>query len=168
MKVFGIAGRSGAGKTTLLEKLVPELGSRGKLVSLIKHSHKHVDIDRPGKDSYRLRESGCKEVLLMGNDRWALMHELRGQPEPQLDDLLARMQDCDIVLVEGFKEGSFPKLEVWRECIAPAPLWPGLPGIKAIASDSDRPFEGVASLSLADVAGIADFVLAHAQSVDAI
>jgi molybdopterin-guanine dinucleotide biosynthesis protein B len=167
MKVFGIAGRSGAGKTTLLEKLVPELGLRGKLVSLIKHSHKHVDIDRPGKDSYRLRESGCKEVLLLGNDRWALMHELRGQPEPRLDELLARMQDCDIVLVEGFKEGNFPKLEVWRECVATSPLWPDLTGIKAIATDSVRQFEGVVSLQLTDVAGIADFVLAHAQGVDA-
>lgn len=78
MRVFGVAGHSGMGKTTLLEKLIPEISSRGLIVSLIKHSHKNIDIDRPGKDSYRLRESGCKEVLLLGNDRWALMHELRG------------------------------------------------------------------------------------------
>ena len=76
MKVFGIAGHSGMGKTTLLERLVPELTSRGLVVSLIKHSHKAIEIDRPGKDSYRLREAGCSEVLLLGNDRWALMHEL--------------------------------------------------------------------------------------------
>jgi hypothetical protein len=82
MKFFGIAGHSGMGKTTLLERLVTELSSRGLVVSLIKHSHKNIDIDRPGKDSYRLRESGCKEVLLLGNDRWALMHELRGADEP--------------------------------------------------------------------------------------
>ena len=84
MKVFGIAGHSGMGKTTLLERLVPEISARGLVVSLIKHSHKNIDIDRPGKDSYRLRESGCKEVLLLGNDRWALMHELRGAAEPRL------------------------------------------------------------------------------------
>lgn len=84
MKVFGIAGHSGMGKTTLLERLVPELGARGLVVSLIKHSHKNIDIDRPGKDSYRLREAGCSEVLLLGNDRWALMHELRGAAEPHL------------------------------------------------------------------------------------
>ncbi len=71
MKIFGVAGHSGMGKTTLLERLVPAIAARGLVVSLIKHSHKNIDIDRPGKDSYRLRESGCKEVLLLGNDRWA-------------------------------------------------------------------------------------------------
>lgn len=109
MKIFGIAGHSGMGKTTLLERLVPVISSRGLIVSLIKHSHKNIDIDRPGKDSYRLRESGCKEVLLLGNDRWALMHELRGAMEPSLDYLLDRMQHCDLVLIEGFKKGGFPK-----------------------------------------------------------
>ena len=95
MKVFGIAGHSGMGKTTLLERLVPEISSRGLVVSLIKHSHKSIDIDRPGKDSYRLRESGCKEVLLLGNERWALMHEPRGVPEPSLDAARDRLQHCD-------------------------------------------------------------------------
>jgi molybdopterin-guanine dinucleotide biosynthesis protein MobB len=111
MKVFGIAGRSGMGKTTLLERLVPELRARGLVVSLIKHSHKAIEIDRPGKDSYRLREAGCQEVLLLGDGRWALMHELRGDPEPPLDYLLSRLQHCDLVLVEGFKSGDFPS---WR------------------------------------------------------
>lgn len=92
MKVFGVAGHSGMGKTTLLERLVPELRSRGLAVSLIKHSHKDIDIDRPGKDSYRLREAGCSEVLLLGDKRWALMHELRAEAEPSLDYLLDRMQ----------------------------------------------------------------------------
>jgi molybdopterin-guanine dinucleotide biosynthesis protein B len=78
MNVFGIAGHSGMGKTTLLERLVPALTSRGLTVSLVKHSHKAIEIDRPGKDSFRLREAGCQEVLLLGDERWALMHELRG------------------------------------------------------------------------------------------
>ena len=108
MKIFGIAGRSGMGKTTLLERLIPELTSRGLSVSLIKHSHKHIDIDRPGKDSYRLREAGCAEVLLLGHDRWALMHELRGAAEPTLAELLPHMQPCDLLLIEGFKGGDFP------------------------------------------------------------
>jgi molybdopterin-guanine dinucleotide biosynthesis protein MobB len=110
MKVFGIAGRSGMGKTTLLERLIPALRARGLRVSLIKHSHKDIEVDRPGKDSYRLREAGCQEVLLLGRTRWALMHELRGDAEPDLDYLLSRIQDCDLVLVEGFKGGDFPNL----------------------------------------------------------
>ena len=114
------------GKTTLLEKLIPALRARGLVVSLIKHSHKSIDIDRPGKDSYRLREAGCQEVLLLGNDRWALMHELRGEPEPDLDYLLDRLQHCDLVLVEGFKGGDFPKLEVWRSDLGRERLHPQL------------------------------------------
>lgn len=162
MKFFGIAGHSGMGKTTLLERLVPELSSRGLVLSLIKHSHKNVDIDRPGKDSYRLREAGCKEVLLLGNDRWALMHELRGAPEPELGELLDRMQHCDLVLVEGFKAGAFPKLEVWRAALGKSTLWPHWPGIAAIASDGPLPVAGVTRLELADTAAIADFIVANA------
>ena len=169
MKVFGIVGHSGMGKTTLLERLVPELGSRGLLVSLLKHSHKNIDIDRPGKDSYRLRESGCKEVLLLGNERWALMHELRGAAEPPLDYLLDRMQHCDLVLIEGFKSGGFPKLEVWRAELRKPRLWPDWPGILAIASDTALTDSaehacgsGCAALALSDTASVAAFVMAHA------
>jgi len=163
MRIFGIAGHSGMGKTTLIERLVPELTARGRVVSLIKHSHKSIDIDRPGKDSYRLRESGCKEVLLLGNDRWALMHELRGAAEPPLDYLLDRLQHCDLVLIEGFKHGDFPKLEVWRAGQGKPTLWPDWPGILAIASDVPIAADGVVGLELADPAAIADFVLQHAR-----
>jgi molybdopterin-guanine dinucleotide biosynthesis protein B len=162
MKVFGIAGHSGMGKTTLLERLVPELTSRGLVVSLIKHSHKAIEIDRPGKDSYRLREAGCSEVLLLGNERWALMHELRGADEPSLDYLLSRLQHCDLVLVEGFKGGDFPKLEVWRADLGKPTLWPSWPGIVAVASDTALPSSDVTRLDLADVAAVADFVLSNA------
>ncbi len=164
MKVFGIAGRSGMGKTTLLERLVPELGSRGFVVSLIKHSHKPIEIDRPGKDSYRLREAGCQEVLLLGDGRWALMHELRGDAEPALDYLLSRLQRCDIVLVEGFKSGDFPKLEVWRAAEGKPPLWPDWPGIVAIACEGTPPAAVPRQLALADTAAIAELVLAEATS----
>ena len=167
MKVFGIAGHSGMGKTTLLERLVPELSSRGLAVSLIKHSHKAIDIDRPGKDSYRLREAGCMEVLLLGNDRWALMHELRGAAEPPLEELLKHMQHCDLVLVEGFKGGNFPKLEVWRAELGKPTLWPSWPGIAAIACEGPTPEAwGAAAprcMRLDDTAVIAAFVIDHAQ-----
>ena len=141
---------------------MPEISARGLLVSLIKHSHKNIDIDRPGKDSNRLRESGCKEVLLLGNDRWALMHELRGQNEPELDYLLERMQDCDIVLIEGFKNGGFPKLEVWRESVGKPMLWPHWPGIQAIASDTSVNVDSLKALNLADANAIADYVVGNA------
>ena len=169
MNVFGIAGWSGMGKTTLLTRLVPVLGSRGRVVSLIKHSHKDIEIDRPGKDSYRLREAGCSEVLLLGRSRWALMHELRGAEEPPLDYLLSRLQHCDLVLIEGFKHGDFPKLEVWRAEPGKPLLWPEWPGIRAVATDDEPPWpEGrdrPARLPLADIEAIADFVLAHAAPV---
>ena len=165
MKLFGIAGHSGMGKTTLLERLIPELRSRGLVVSLIKHSHKAIDIDRPGKDSHRLREAGCTEVLLLGHDRWALMHELRGAPEPPLEDLLTRLQPCDLVLVEGFKSGHFPKLEVWRAAVNKPPLGTDWPGIVAMASDDPQALPGAAVpvLDLAHIQAIADLVLAQAQ-----
>ena len=166
MKVFGIAGHSGMGKTTLLERLVPELASRGHTVSLIKHSHKDVDIDRPGKDSHRLREAGCREVLLLGDRRWALMHELRGAPEPDMEYLLARMHPCDLVLVEGFKHGDFPKLEVWRSALGKPMLWRTVPGIVGVAIDGPDPEAGIGTgprrMALADVAAVATFVLEHA------
>lgn len=156
------------GKTTLLERLVPELLAKGLVVSLIKHSHKNIEIDRPGKDSYRLREAGCQEVLLLGNDRWALMHELRGAEEPPLEYLLERMQHCDLVLIEGFKNGGFPKLEVWRSGLNKPTLWPQWPGIVAIATDGAAPFQqgedNPEHLALENTAAIADCVLRHAAS----
>jgi molybdopterin-guanine dinucleotide biosynthesis protein B len=164
MKIFGIAGHSGMGKTTLLERLVPELGRRGLVVSVIKHSHKSIEVDRPGKDSYRLREAGCKEVLLLGDQRWALMHELRGDSdEPPLDYLLERLQRVDLVLIEGFKDGVFPKLEVWRTGLGKATLWPAWPGIVGVATDAPELPAGIVRLTLADTAVIADFVLAQAE-----
>ncbi|MBH9551878.1 molybdopterin-guanine dinucleotide biosynthesis protein B [Inhella sp. 4Y17] len=167
MKVFGIAGHSGMGKTTLLEHLVAELGQRGLKVSLIKHSHKDIEIDRPGKDSFRLREAGCQEVLLLGASRWALMHELRGNAEPSLDYLLSRIQACDLVLVEGFKSGDFPKLEVWRAEVGKPLLWPEWPGITAVASDGPPPVNApIPWLPLEDLGRLADWVLQEAVSLD--
>jgi molybdopterin-guanine dinucleotide biosynthesis protein B len=169
MRVFGIAGHSGMGKTTLLERLVPAITARGLVVSLIKHSHKNIEIDRPGKDSYRLREAGCSEVLLLGNDRWALMHELRGADEPPLAYLLSRMQHCDLLLIEGFKNGGFPKLEVWRAEVGKPTLWPAWPGILAIASDQPAPPADPAAggalpwLDLRNTEAVAAFVLDRAQ-----
>ena len=169
MKDFGIIGHSGMGKTTLLEKLIPELRRRQVRVSLIKHSHKDIEIDRPGKDSFRLREAGCSEVLLMGKSRWALMHELRSDAEPSFAYLLGRMQACDLVLVEGFKQESFPRLEVFRPELGKTPLWPTMPGIVAVASNTHTlpdPREGMPPvLALDDITAIADVALARASAL---
>lgn len=163
MRVFGIAGHSGMGKTTLLELLLPALRARGLVVTVIKHSHKDLDIDRPGKDSYRLREAGCQELLVMGRRRWVLMHDLLEDVEPPLSYLLSRLQACDLVLIEGFKQGNFPKLEVWRSTVRKAPLSHDLHGIVAIATDSSADTPDMPSLPLSDISGIADFIFLHAK-----
>jgi molybdopterin-guanine dinucleotide biosynthesis adapter protein len=106
-------------------------------------------------------------VLLMGRSRWALMHELRGDAEPPLAYLLSRLQDCDLALVEGFKAGDFPKLEVWRASVGQPMLWPRWPGIVAVASDGPPPAEaaGVTWLPLTDATALADLAWAQAATV---
>src|SRR6201981_1964796 len=101
MRVFGLGSWSGSGKTPLLAALIPELVARGLSVSTIKHAHHEFDVDRPGKDSWRHREAGAPEVMISSARRWALMHELRCDPEPSLDELVSRMSPVDLLLVEG-------------------------------------------------------------------
>jgi len=162
MIVFGIAGWSGSGKTTLIEKLIPQFTARGVKVAVIKHAHHGFDLDRPGKDSYRHREAGATEVLMLSNDRWVLMHELRGAPEPTLDDQLRLLAPCDLVLIEGFKAAPVPKVEVYRPENGKPPLWQDNAHVVAVASDAaiDCP---VPRLPLNDAAAIADFILEYAR-----
>lgn len=165
MKVFGFAGYSGAGKTTLLEALIPRFVAAGLRVSLLKHAHHHFDIDQPGKDSYRLREAGCDEVLLVSGRRWALMHELRDAPEPSFDEQMARFSDCDLVLVEGFKHMPIPKLEVYRPSVG-KPLIAGEGNKTIVAIATDEPAQlaqqtALPVLPLNDCTAIADFILQH-------
>jgi len=135
MKPFGFAGFSGSGKTTLIEQLIPLLVAQGLKVSLIKHTHHDFAIDQPGKDSYRHRAAGCSEVMVTSQFRWALIHELRDEPEPCLDEQIGRLAPCDLVLVESFKNEAIPKLEVHRTAIRKPLLFPGDPNIVAVASD---------------------------------
>jgi molybdopterin-guanine dinucleotide biosynthesis protein B len=135
MRAFGFAGFSGAGKTTLIERLIPRLVASGLRVSLIKHAHHRFDIDKPGKDSWRHREAGASEVLIASDQRWALMHELRGEPEPDLQTLLQRFAPCDLVLVEGYKRARIPKIEVHRPELGKPLLSPQDPDIVALVSD---------------------------------
>ncbi|MGL5630811.1 MAG: molybdopterin-guanine dinucleotide biosynthesis protein B [Azovibrio sp.] len=158
MKVFGIAGRSGSGKTTLLEKLIPILKGKGLTVSIIKHAHHAFDIDRPGKDSYRHREAGAEEVLLTCNSRWVLMHEVRDEKEPNLEELLSRLAPCDLVLVEGFKQEPVPKLEVHRPALGQPPLYPERSDILAVATDTLL-HTNLAQLPLNDPEAIATYIM---------
>ncbi len=135
-KVFGFAGYSGSGKTTLLEQLIPYFTGVGLRLALIKHAHHDFDIDQPGKDSFRHRKAGANQVLITSDQRWALMHELQGAPEPDLTAHLARLSPCDLVLVEGFKHAAIPKLEIHRTANAKPWLFPQDTRIIAIASDS--------------------------------
>ena len=160
MQLFGFAGFSGSGKTTLIEQLIPMFVARGLRVSLIKHAHHTFDVDQPGKDSYRHRQAGAHEVLVSSSRRWALMHELRGEPEATLEALIARMAPCDLLLVEGFKHAALPKLEVYRATVGEGLLHPHDPHIVAIATDAplDAP---IPVLDLNQPAAIRDFILAH-------
>lgn len=135
MTVVGIAGWSGSGKTTLVEKLLPRLTARGLKVSVIKHAHHRFDLDQPGKDSWRHREAGASEVLITSSGRWALLHELRNESEPDLARHLARLSPCDLVLVEGYRHADLPKIEVHRPVVGQPLLQPADPAVIAVASD---------------------------------
>jgi molybdopterin-guanine dinucleotide biosynthesis adapter protein len=159
MRVFGIAGWSGSGKTTLLVQVIPALLARGLRVSTLKHAHHAFDIDKPGKDSYAHRAAGATEVLIASAGRWALMHELRGAPEPGLEALVAQMTPVDLLLVEGFKREPHPKLEVHRPGLGKPLLAPDDPAILAVASDAPIPGLAVPRLDLNDIPAIAGFIL---------
>jgi len=163
MRLIGLAGWSGAGKTTLLEKLIPELIARGLSVSTLKHAHHAFDLDTPGKDSWVHRQAGAREVLIASSRRFALMHELRGAPEPDLAELLAKLSPVDLVLIEGFKRGPHPKIEIFRAANAKPLLQPEAPAIRAIASDTALPDARVPVVDLDDVGAIANIVLAEAK-----
>ncbi len=164
MRLVGVCGWSGAGKTSLLARLIPDIGARGYSVSTIKHAHHGFDIDKPGKDSHVHREAGASEVLVASGRRWALMHELRDEAEPTLSDLLSVLSPVDLVLVEGFKRDSHPKVEVHRPSLGKPLLQSGDPCIRAVASDG-RPDVAVPLLDLNDPSAVADFLLGIAIPV---
>ncbi len=163
MMLFGIAGWSGSGKTTLLKRLIPAIVARGLTVSTIKHAHHSFDLDTPGKDSHTHRMAGATEVLVGSASRYALIHELRGAPEPTLDELAARLSPVDLVLVEGFKHGRHRKLEVWRSVTGKPPLWPNDPAVVAVASDGPVPGCTLPVLDVDDAEAIATFVIGQVR-----
>jgi molybdopterin-guanine dinucleotide biosynthesis adapter protein len=168
MRIIGITGWSGAGKTTLILKLIPLLTAQGLKVSTLKHAHHMFDVDTPGKDSYEHRAAGATEVLIASENRFAIMHELRGAPEPPLEILLARLSAVDLVLIEGFKRAPHPKIEVYRAANGKPPLHPGDGAIVAVASDAAFPDAGRPVLDLNDAPAIAATALAQALPPSAV
>jgi molybdopterin-guanine dinucleotide biosynthesis protein B len=162
MRIIGLAGWSGAGKTTLVAKLIPSISARGLKVSTLKHAHHAFDVDQPGKDSYMHRMAGATEVLVSSQNRFALMHELRGAPELTLPQLLAKLSAVDLVIIEGYKRDPHPKLEIYRASVGKPLIHPDDPHVVAIASDVALPEMRVPRVSLDDTDAIIDILLEHA------
>ena len=162
MRIIGLAGWSGSGKTTLIKKLIPRLIARGITVSTLKHAHHGFDLDQPGKDCFFHRTAGATEVIISSAKRWAILHELREQPEWDLAALVGKMSPVDLVLVEGFKRDTFPKLEIHRIANGKPLIHPEDPHIVAVASDSALPAAQVPVIDLNDIEAIAD-LLAQAR-----
>jgi molybdopterin-guanine dinucleotide biosynthesis protein B len=162
MRIIGLAGWSGSGKTTLISKAIPRLIARGKKVSTIKHAHHGFDLDQPGKDSFVHRTAGATEVIVSSAKRFAVLHELRDEQEWNLPELLSKVSPVDLVLIEGFKRDSFPKLEIHRAANGKPLLQPDDPHIVAIASDQRLPTAKVPVLDLNDIEAIVDLLLERA------
>jgi molybdopterin-guanine dinucleotide biosynthesis adapter protein len=168
MRIIGLAGWSGSGKTTLIKKLIPCLIARGISVSTLKHAHHGFDLDQPGKDSFFHRAAGATEVIISSAKRWAILHELREQPEWDLAALVGKMSPVDLVLVEGFKRDAFPTLEIHRIANSKPLIHPEDPHIIAVASDSALPATQIPVVDLNDIEAIADLLLKHAEPINSV
>jgi len=159
-KVYGVVGWKNAGNTTLVERLVAEICGRGYSVSTVKHTHHMVDVDKPGKDSHHHRKAGAHQVILSSSSRWALMSELRGAAEPALDELLGHLDAVDLVIIEGYKRDSHPKVEAWRAETGQPLIALDDPTIRAIATNDVPESATQPVIGLDDIPAIADFILA--------
>jgi molybdopterin-guanine dinucleotide biosynthesis protein B len=161
--IFGFAGWSGSGKTTLVEKVIAHLSAGGLDVATIKHAHHHFEADHVGKDSYRHRKAGSRQVLVSSAQRSAHFIENGPDPEPDLAALLGRLLPADIVLVEGFKSYPIEKIEIHRPSIGKPILYPDDALVIAIASDEPIHGSPLPVFELDDVASIAAFILAQTK-----
>jgi molybdopterin-guanine dinucleotide biosynthesis adapter protein len=163
LKLLGIVGFKNAGKTTLTERLVSELTARRYRISTVKHAHRAFDIDQEGRDSWRHRQAGASEVAIVSANRWALVHELRGTPEPTLHEIVSKLAPCDLVLTEGYKWEKHPKIEVRNVTL----LHPELAGkdstVIAIAANGVIENSPVPVFDRENVKSIADFIVAHME-----
>jgi molybdopterin-guanine dinucleotide biosynthesis protein B len=160
-RVIGVAGFKNAGKTTLVEKLVAELTRRGYRISTVKHAHYSFDIDHEGRDSFRHRKAGAGEVAVVSASRWAIIHESRGEAEPPLDEILAKLAPCDLVIVEGYKRDSHDKIEVRNLALDHPKLAGGDPTVVAIAANGPVADAPVPVFGRDDVTALAGFIVKH-------
>ena len=158
MKVFGVTGWKNSGKTGLVERLVGEFISRGLSVSTVKHAHHTFDVDHPGRDSYRHRAAGAKEVLLVSKNRWAIMHELRDEDEPELSAILKKVEKVDLVIIEGFKRDRHPKIEAFRQETGTSVIAREDESIVAVAADTSLTDLKIPVFDLNHTSEIADFI----------
>lgn len=160
-RVIGVAGFKNAGKTTLVEKLVTELSRRGHRVSTVKHAHHSFDIDHEGRDSFRHRKAGASEVAVVSRHRWAIIHEKRDGEEPSLADILAKLEPCDLVIVEGYKRDSHDKIEVRNLALTHPELAGDDPTVVAIAANGQIAGAPVPVFDRDDVSALASFIENH-------
>lgn len=160
-RVIGVAGFKNSGKTTLVEKLVRHLSGLGFRVSTVKHAHHSFDIDHEGRDSFRHRKAGATEVAVISRDRTAIIHELRGEEPPSLEQVLARLRPCDLVIVEGYKRDSHDKIEVRDVGLNHPALAPGDPTVVAIAATGPVLEASVPVFDRDNVAALTQFIISH-------
>jgi molybdopterin-guanine dinucleotide biosynthesis adapter protein len=161
MKVIGVAGFKNSGKTTLVEKLVIALVARGFRVSTVKHAHHSFDIDHEGRDSFRHRKAGATEVAVVSRSRWAIIHESRDEEEPPLQEILAKLAPCDLVIIEGYKRDGHDKIEVRNLSLDHPNLAGDDPTVVAIAATGTIEAAPVPVFNRDDVSALADFITAH-------
>jgi molybdopterin-guanine dinucleotide biosynthesis adapter protein len=160
-RVIGVAGFKNAGKTTLVEKLVTELTQRGHRISTVKHAHHSFDIDHEGRDSFRHRKAGASEVAVVSRHRWAIIHEMRDEAEPSLEDILAKLAPCDLVIVEGYKRDNHDKIEVRNVELDHPRLAGDDPTVVAIAANGMVKDAPVPLFDRDDVTALASFIEKH-------
>ena len=163
--ILGFSAWSGTGKTTLLRQLIPALKARGLRISVIKHAHHHFDLDFPGKDSYELRKAGADQTVICTTTRMAVVTEFdTPEDEPELQQIIAALdtERVDMILVEGYKDIHFPKIELHRAELGKPYLYPGDDSVIALACDDENPPHGIEIplLDLNDAEGIAEFIYA--------
>lgn len=162
--VFGICGWKNSGKTTLTCHLVEEFSRRGLKVSTIKHAHHSFEIDQPGTDSFKHRQSGAAEIAIVSRNRWAMIRELNSDPEPSLQDILSRLSPCDLVLIEGYKGEPHPKIETVRlDTALQPPIWQSNTTIVALVTDDPAPNSSLPHFSQNAAGSIADFIEDYLQ-----